>query len=206
MAEPLKAQGISQVNPDRLQEILTESNALLKGHFLLASGLHSDTYLQCALALQHPQFTEELGAGINAMLEGQGLEYNTVCGPALGGLVIGYEMARQRGVSSIFTERKGGVMMLRRGFTVSPGEKIVIAEDVVTTGGSVLEVIEILESQGATVVAVSAIVDRGGGKELPVPFHALVEVSPPVWDPEDCPLCEAGNPVVKPGGALRQKA
>jgi orotate phosphoribosyltransferase len=194
------------LTPERVLEILEESEALLTGHFLLASGLHSDTYLQCALAFRSPKFTEELAAGINGMLSDAGVEFDTVCGPALGGVVIGYEMARQRGVPSIFTERKGGVMMLRRGFGVSEGERIVVAEDVVTTGGSVEEVIEIFETRGARVVAVTAIVNRGGDRELSAPMYALAEIQPPVWEAADCPACASGIPLVKPGGSLRREA
>ncbi len=190
------------MNDDRVREILSESGALLMGHFLLASGKHSDTYLQCAKVLQYPPFAEEV---IKALAERVAeIKVDTVCGPALGGVVIGYELARQLKAKAIFTERKNGVMMLRRGFTIEPGEHIIVAEDVVTTGGSIKEVIEILTSLGADVVALTAIVDRGGGDNLGARFESLLKISPPTWEANHCPLCEAGEAVIKPGGALRK--
>jgi orotate phosphoribosyltransferase len=190
------------MNSERVREILGESGALLTGHFLLASGKHSDTYLQCAKVLQYPKFSEEVSKALAEKLSD--LEVDTVCGPALGGVVIGYELARQLDAKAIFTERKEGVMMLRRGFTIEPGERIVVSEDVVTTGGSVVEVIDVLTGLGAEVVAITAIVDRGGGDSLGKRFESLLKVQPPTWTPEECPLCQAGGVAVKPGGALRK--
>ncbi len=190
------------MNEDRVREILSESGALLSGHFLLASGKHSDTYLQCAKVLQYPNFAEEVSKALAERVSD--LKVDTVCGPALGGVVIGYELARQLKAKAIFTERKNGMMMLRRGFTIEPGERIIVAEDVVTTGGSIKEVIEILTSLGAEVVALTAIVDRGGGDSLGARFESLLQISPPTWEANRCPLCEAGEAVIKPGGALRK--
>ncbi len=190
------------MNEERIREILAESGALLTSHFLLASGKHSDTYLQCARVLQYPPFAEEVSRALAERVADVGVD--TVCGPALGGVVIGYELARQLSAKAIFTERKNGVMMLRRGFTIEPGEKVLVAEDVVTTGGSIREVIEILTGLGAEVVALTAIVDRGGGEHLGHRFESLLKVTPPTWEASRCPLCEAGDPVIKPGGALRK--
>jgi orotate phosphoribosyltransferase len=190
------------VDSARANELLLDSGALLKGHFLLASGLHSDTYLQCARVLQHPDRAEELARGIVEKIGG--IEVDAVMTPAIGGIVLGHEVARQLGVRAIFTERKGGIMMLRRGFTVEPEERVLVVEDVVTTGGSVKEVIDIVRSQRGVVAAAVFVVDRGGGKELGAPFHCLTEMDPPTWDPEKCPLCEAGTAAVKPGGAPRK--
>ena len=185
----------------RMREILSESGALLTGHFLLASGRHSDTYLQCAKVLQHPPLAEEVATALAGRIEVG--EIHSVCGPALGGVVIAFELARQLGAKAIFTERKNGLMMLRRGFAIEPGERIVIAEDVVTTGDSVTETIEILREQGAEVVAVTALVDRSGGVDFGRPFHHLLSMEPPTWESDRCPLCERGIGVVKPGGSLR---
>jgi len=190
------------VNEERVREILSESGALLTGHFLLASGKHSDTYLQCAKVLQYPHFAEEVSKALAKRVSDT--KVDTVCGPALGGVVIGYELARQLSAKAIFTERKNGVMMLRRGFTINPGERIVVAEDVVTTGGSIKEVVEILTDLGAEVVALTAIVDRGDGDRLGQRFESLLKVNPPTWEANQCPLCEAGEAVIKPGGALRK--
>jgi orotate phosphoribosyltransferase len=186
---------------DRVREILSASGALLTGHFLLASGRHSDTYLQCARVLQYPRLAEEVGRALAERVAGVGVD--TVCAPAPGGLVIGFELARQLGAKAIFTERMNGVMMLRRGFTISPGERVLVAGDVVTTGGSIREVIEILTGLGAEIVALTAIVDRGSGSRLGRRFETLLKVAPPTWEANRCPLCEAKDAVITPGGDLR---
>jgi orotate phosphoribosyltransferase len=174
-----------------------ETGAYLKGHFRLTSGLHSDEYLQCALVLQHPAIAEQMGRELAAMLPFCDL----VAAPALGGLIIGHEVARARGVRFVFTERDpAGKMILRRGFSVLPSERAVVVEDVVTTGGSTREVIEVLRSMGATVEAAGSIIDRSGGRaDLGVPRFALATLEVKSWDPQDCPLCRAGIPVEKPG-------
>ena len=171
---------------------------LLEGHFRLTSGLHSAGYLQCALVLQHPREAEACGAALAEQLRGLGAQ--VVLSPALGGIVIGQEVARALGVRAVFAERQDGRLVLRRGFTLEPGEKVLVVEDVVTTGGSTRDTIDVARAAGAVVVGAAAIIDRSGGQQrLDVPFHALAEVSLPTYDPESCPLCLAGQPVVKPG-------
>jgi orotate phosphoribosyltransferase len=174
-----------------------ETGAYLKGHFRLTSGLHSDEYLQCALVLQHPAIAEQMGRKLAALLP----QSDLIASPALGGLIIGHEVARAQGVRFIFTERDpAGQMILRRGFSVRPGETAVVVEDVITTGGSTREVIEVLSSIGASVIAAGSIVDRSGGRaDLGVPRFALATLEVQSWDPQDCPLCREGIPVAKPG-------
>jgi orotate phosphoribosyltransferase len=172
--------------------------ALLEGHFRLTSGLHSPGYLQCALVLQHPREAEALGAAIADRVRVLGVQ--TVLSPALGGIVIGQEVGRALGVRAIFAERQDGRLMLRRGFSLQPGEKVLVVEDVVTTGGSTRETIDVAREAGAVVVGAAAIIDRSGGQQkIDVPFHVLAEVSLPTYDPGSCPLCLAGQAVVKPG-------
>jgi orotate phosphoribosyltransferase len=172
--------------------------ALLEGHFRLTSGLHSPGYLQCALVLQHPAEAERLGELIADRVRALGAQ--VVLSPALGGIVIAQEVARALGVRAIFAERQEGSLTLRRGFTLARGEKVLVVEDVVTTGGSTRETIDVARAAGAMVVAAAAIIDRSGGNQrLDVPFHALATVALPTYQPESCPLCAAGSPVVKPG-------
>jgi orotate phosphoribosyltransferase len=174
------------------------AGALLEGHFRLTSGLHSPGYLQCALVLQHPREAEALGAAIADQVRDLGIQ--SVLSPALGGIVIGQEVGRALGVRAIFAERQDGRLTLRRGFTLDRGEKVLVVEDVVTTGGSTRETIDVARDAGAVVVAAAAIIDRSGGQQkIDVPFHVLAEVSLPTYDPATCPLCLAGQPVVKPG-------
>ncbi|MBD2767491.1 orotate phosphoribosyltransferase [Hymenobacter sp. BT664] len=184
-----------------LEQQLQQEDALLRGHFRLSSGLHSDTYVQCARFLRRPELTAPAAAALAAQIRAAGLQPDGVVGPAMGGLVIGYELARQLGVPGIFTERDAnGQMTLRRGFSVTPGEKIIIAEDVVTTGKSTLEVAQVLSDQGAQVLAVASLIDRTSGKGgLRFPHFALLSVQAATFAPESCPLCAAGVPVVKPG-------
>ena len=172
--------------------------ALLEGHFRLTSGLHSSGYLQCALVLQHPREAEACGAALADRVRSLGPE--VVLSPALGGVVIGHEVGRALGVRALFAERQDGRLTLRRGFSLEPGQKVVVVEDVVTTGGSTRETIEVARATGAVVVGAASIIDRSGGQpRIDVPFHALAVVSLPTYDPESCPLCRAGQPVVKPG-------
>jgi orotate phosphoribosyltransferase len=174
------------------------AGALLEGHFRLTSGLHSPGYLQCALVLQHPREAEALGAAIADRVRGLGVQ--TVLSPALGGIVIGQEAGRALGVRAIFAERQDGRLTLRRGFSLEAGERVLVVEDVVTTGGSTRETIDVAREAGAVVVGAAAIIDRSGGQQkIDVPFHVLAEVSLPTYDPESCPLCKEGLPVVKPG-------
>jgi orotate phosphoribosyltransferase len=179
-------------------ELFRRVGALLEGHFRLTSGLHSPGYLQCALVLQHPGEAERCGLLLADRVRDLGVE--AVLSPALGGIVIGHEVGRALGVRAIFAERQDGTLMLRRGFTLSPGTNVLVVEDVVTTGGSTRETIEVARAAGAIVVGAAAIIDRSGGNQaLDVPFHALATVSLPTYQPESCPLCAAGSPVVKPG-------
>lgn len=174
------------------------AGALLEGHFRLTSGLHSSGYLQCALVLQHPREAEALGAALGE--RARGLAAQAVLSPALGGIVIGQEVGRALGVRAMFAERQDGALTLRRGFTLGPGERVFVVEDVVTTGGSTKETMAVARAAGAVVVGAGAIIDRSGGDgRLDVPFHALATVSLPTYAPDACPLCLAGLPVVKPG-------
>jgi orotate phosphoribosyltransferase len=174
------------------------SGALLEGHFRLTSGAHSAGYMQCALVLQHPREAEALGAALADRL--RGARAQAVLSPAIGGIVIGQEVGRALGVRAMFSERQDGVMTLRRGFTIQPGERVVVIEDVVTTGGSTRDTIAAARAAGADVVGAGAIVDRSGGRQtVDVPFHALATIDLPTYQPDGCPLCLAGQPVVKPG-------
>ena len=184
-------------------DLFLETCAYLKGHFRLTSGLHSPEYLQCALVLQHPRHAETLGKALGeglAALTGS-RKIDTVVSPAMGGLIIGHEVARALGARHIFTERDAErKITLRRGFAVQPGESIVVIEDVITTGGSSAEVVELLRAAGANVLAAGSIIDRSGGRaELGVPRTALATLNVVSWEPAACPLCAEGLPVVKPG-------
>jgi orotate phosphoribosyltransferase len=177
------------------------AGALLEGHFRLTSGLHSPGYLQSALVLQHPREAEACGAALAERVRGLGAQ--VVLSPALGGIVIGQEVGRALGIRAIFAERQDSRLTLRRGFALGPGERVLVVEDVVTTGGSTRETIDLARAAGAVVVGAAAIIDRSGGQasgsRLDVPFHSLAEVSLPTYEPESCPLCQAGQPVIKPG-------
>jgi orotate phosphoribosyltransferase len=189
---------VSATTSETILDRFRRVGALLEGHFRLTSGLHSPGYLQCALVLQHPREAERCGAAIAERVRGLGAE--AVLSPALGGIVIGHEVARALGVRAIFAERQDGRLTLRRGFALAPGEKVLVVEDVVTTGGSTRETIDVARAAGAEVVGAASIIDRSGGnQQLGVPYHALATVSLPTYDPGSCPLCAAGSPVVKPG-------
>jgi len=189
------------ITPETLEQQLLQEDALLRGHFRLSSGLHSDTYVQCARFLRRPDLAAPAAAELARQLVAAGLQPDVVVGPAMGGVVIGYELARQLGVPGIFTERDdAGQMTLRRGFTIEPGQRVVIAEDVVTTGKSTNEVARVLTALGAKVLAVVSLIDRTGGEaSLSFPNFALLPVTAATYAPDDCPLCRAGIPVVKPG-------
>ncbi|MCP4902026.1 MAG: orotate phosphoribosyltransferase [bacterium] len=182
-------------------EDLTASSAHRTGHFCLSSGLHSGDYLQCALHLQEPQRAEKAGRMLAQAIRANSIEIDSVVSPAMGGLIIGHETARALDVTSLFTERKGGEMMLRRGFSLRDGERVLIVEDVVTTGKSTREVITILQSYGAKVVAVGSLVNRSGVANPfePIPYEALVVADFSTWKPEECPLCAKGMEIDKPG-------
>lgn len=175
------------------------TGAYLEGHFRLSSGLHSTGYLQSALVLQNPADAASLGLGIAAHTNT--FSPTVVLSPALGGLIIGYEVARALGVRAIFAERSGGPeLSLRRGFSLSPADRVLVIEDVFTTGKSTRETIEVARNAGAEVVGAAAIIDRSGGTiDFGVPSYALVRLDVPTYEPEKCPLCAQGVPVVKPG-------
>jgi orotate phosphoribosyltransferase len=179
-------------------QLFREAGALHDGHFRLSSGLHSSGYLQCALVLQHSGYAETLGQALGAALAD--LQPTVVLSPALGGLIIGHEVGRALGVRAIFAERQDKVLTLRRGFSLTADDRVVVIEDVVTTGGSTRETMVVARDAGATVVGAGAIIDRSGGApNLDVPFRALVALSLPTYDPDACPMCRDGLPVTKPG-------
>ena len=175
------------------------TGGVLKGHFLLTSGRHSDTYMQSAKLYVHPDEAEKIVAALAEKLAPY--KPDIVVSPAVGGIILGYELARQLGVTNIFAERENGNMTLRRGFELNKGARVVVAEDVVTTGGSVREVIDLCRSLGADVVACASVVDRSNGKvEFPVPYVPLLSMEVTSWEPDECPLCKAGAPApYKPG-------
>jgi orotate phosphoribosyltransferase len=180
-------------------ELYRRTGAYLEGHFRLSSGLHSPGYMQSALVLQYPADAAALGMGIAAHVKH--VKPTVVLSPALGGLIIGHEVARALGVRAIFAERAGGTTLsLRRGFTLSPKDRVLVVEDVFTTGKSTGETMDVARGAGADVVGAAAIVDRSGGTiDFGVPSHALVRLSVPTYDPDACPLCAQGIPVLKPG-------
>lgn len=184
-----------------LQGLLQRSGALLEGHFLLSSGLHSPRYLQCARVLMDPALATRLGRELAdalrpALREAPG----AVVAPALGGVLVAHEVARAFGCRGLFTERQGGAMTLRRGFSLAPGEPVVVVEDVITTGGSTRETMDAVQAHGGRVIAVGSLVDRSGGSvELGVPRRSLLALEVPAWPPEACPLCAAGSRPEKPG-------
>ena len=187
---------------EKILEQFRESDALLDGHFILSSGLHSPQYLQCALALQFPPDAEKFARAIAEKLAAE--EFDTVASPAIGGLIIGYETAKALNVRFIWTERQNGEMTLRRGFSVREGERILVVEDVITTGGSTRECIETLEKHGAKTIAAASIIDRSGGAaDVGVPRVALAALKVPSYKPEDCPMCHRGVEAVKPGSRTK---
>jgi orotate phosphoribosyltransferase len=181
-----------------------QTGAYLSGHFRLTSGLHSPEYLQCALVLQHPQHAERLGARLADELRtvAGSVKIAVVVSPAMGGLIIGHEVARALGARFLFTERDAasGKMVLRRGFALQPNEAAVVVEDVITTGGSTREVVDILKASGSRAIAAGSIIDRSGGTaQVGVPRVALATLDVVSYQPDDCPLCRQGLPVTKPG-------
>lgn len=187
---------------DEVLKIFEQYDALLKGHFLLSSGLHSSRYLQCALVLQYPAVAEKLCSALAGRILGDDRisGVDVVMAPALGGVIVAHEVARTIGVRALFTERHEGGMKLRRGFSLEPGERVLVVEDVVTTGGSTREVMEVVRAAGGVVVGAGSLIDRSGGAvDLGVPRHALAVLEVPVYQPDDCPLCREGSPAIKPG-------
>ncbi len=186
------------MNEESVIQKFKETGALLEGHFLLSSGLHSSVYLQCAIALQNTIDATEFGAAIAERFKSDRIA--TVASPAIGGIVIGYETARQLGTRFIWTERQAGQMFLRRGFTLNPGERILVVEDVITTGGSTRDTIEALQASGGQVVAAASIIDRSGGSaDVGVPRVALATLQVPTVASDECAACKRGEIAIKPG-------
>lgn len=184
----------------RVLDLIERDGALLEGHFVLTSGLHSSRYLQCALLLQNPEHAEIIGRMLAEDLNRAGIHCDLVISPALGGIIIGHEVARALGVRAIFAERSEGAMQLRRGFSLAPGERAVVVEDVVTTGGSTLEVIELVRQKGGRPQAAACIVDRSRpGVRFDLPYFYLLRMELPFYEPANCPLCLKGAPLSKPG-------
>ena len=196
-----------------IKKIYEENQALLKGHFKLSSGKHSEYYLQSARVLENPAVAEEIMKELAKQIKESGIKIDSVCSPAIGGLLAGYELARQLGVRFIFAERVNGKMTIRRGFEVKDGEKILICEDIITTGGSALEAAAKIEENGGEVVAFAAIANRGLCKregsdleaksqcKLPsdIPFFALGDFVFETYEPDECPMCKTGSEAIKPG-------
>ncbi len=188
----------TMITKERVLEILKEADVLQEGHFLLTSGRHSDKYLQCAKIFQYTKYSEELCAALAEKFKDKGVEL--VIGPAIGAIQMSYEVSRHLGVKNIFAERENGVMTLRRNFTIDPGQKVLVVEDVVTTGGSVREVIDIVQKHGGEVVGLGVVVDRTGGKiDFGVPLESVISMEVVSYEAEECPLCKQGLPLVKPG-------
>lgn len=186
------------MNPEQILAKFKESDALLDGHFILSSGLHSHSYLQCALALQYPTDASKFGRAIAERFVDSDIE--TVASPAIGGLVIGYAVAQALHVRFIWTERQEGVMTIRRGFSLRENERVLVVEDVITTGGSTRECIEALRKEGGKVVGAASIIDRSNGKaDVGVPRISLVSLDVTSYRPEDCPMCANGETAIKPG-------
>lgn len=177
-------------------EILKDVGALLEGHFLLSSGRHSDRYVQCAKLLQYPDKAEKVLKVVADKLND--VDFDIAVGPAMGGIIVAYELGRQLGKPAIFAERENGIMTLRRGFHIEEGQKVLITEDVVTTGKSSLEVAEVIKSFGGQVIGIACIADRDSS-DIEYPLYSAVKLHVESWDSEDCPLCKQGIPYVKPG-------
>ncbi|SHH62817.1 orotate phosphoribosyltransferase [Desulfosporosinus lacus] len=186
------------LTPDEYLDIFRKSEALLDGHFLLTSGKHSAQYMQCAQVLQYPDRAAILAEGLASQFRDMGVQ--TVIGPATGGILVAHEVAKALGVRSLFTERENGIMRLRRGFTISPGERVLVVEDVITTGGSVREVLTVVQEFGATAVGVGVLVDRTGGQvDFGLPQCSIIQLNIQAFEAQECPLCAKGTPAVKPG-------
>src|SRR5437867_5475163 len=183
---------------DDLLDLFRRSGALLEGHFRLTSGLHSSGYLQCALVLQHPAHAEALGRAIADRT--RSLRPTAVLSPAIGGVVIGHEVGRALGVRALFAERQDGELTLRRGFVIAENDRVLVVEDVLTTGGSTRETMQVARASGGQVVGAASIVNRSGGRaEFDMPFASLLDIDLPTYEPDKCPLCAKGLPVIKPG-------
>ena len=183
---------------DRVIEILKEAGAFLEGHFLLTSGKHSGVYLQCAQLFRDARYAEPICRSLAGQFDGFGID--VVIGPAMGAVQLAYEVGRQLGCQNFFTEREEGKLTLRRGFTIKPGMRVLVVEDVCTTGGTVREVMEVVELAGGQTVGVGVVVDRTGGNlDFGVPLKCAVSMEVLAYDATDCPICASGLPLVKPG-------
>ncbi len=188
---------------NEILEIFRQHAAVLEGHFILSSGLHSDRYIQCALVLQHPRLAQQLCSELAAKLKHVGAK--VVAAPALGGVIVSHEVARALGVRALFTERQDGAMTLRRGFSLEAGEPTLVVEDVITTGLSTRETMIAVEQAGGKVVGVGSLIDRSGGAvEFGLPKASLVDLTVQNYKPEECPLCKSGIPAVKPGSRTKK--
>lgn len=188
----------SRLTQEEVLRLFEEKDALLTGHFRLSSGLHSEKYLQCALVLQHPDAAGRIGAAMAGLFADE--KPDCVVGPAIGGIVVAQEVGRALGVRAMFSEREGDRMTLRRGFSIEKGERVLIVEDVITTGGSVQEAVDALVGLGANVVGVGVIIDRSGGRaSFSVPFKSLAKLEVDAFTEDECPLCRRGEPVYRPG-------
>lgn len=183
---------------EKILDILRETGVMLEGHFLLTSGRHSDRYMQCAKLFQYPDYSEMFCRELAGKFAGQKIDL--VAGPAIGGIIIAYETARQLKVKNVFAERENGVMTFRRGFEIPEGANVLVVEDVVTTGGSVREVMALIRAAGANVAGVGCIVDRSAGKvDFNCPFEAVLSMEVKSYEASECPICATGLPLVKPG-------
>ncbi len=186
------------MNDEEILAAFKECEALQQGHFQLTSGRHSDSYMQCARVLESPALTFDLATELVRRIP-EGVAADLVASPAVGGILIGFAVAKKLDVPFIFTERKEGSMILRRGFAVKPGTRVFVVEDVVTTGGSVQEVIDVVEAAGGEVVGILSLVDRGGKKKFDKPFYPLLALDIESWAPDNCKLCAEGVPLTSPG-------
>ena len=186
------------MNREEVVEIFEKTGVLQEGHFKLSSGLHSDKYLQCAQVLQYPVQAQKLADELADRFSD--IEIDVVVGPAMGGVTLSYAVGLAMGKKTIFTEREEGDMTLRRGFKLNSGDKVLVVDDVLTTGKSVNEVIEVLDQEGAELAGVATLVDRSGGEiEFSAPVKSLLAVDVTAYEPEECPMCEAGKKIDKPG-------
>ena len=186
----------TQIRTMTMIDLLIRTESLLKGHFELSSGLHSNQYFQCAKLLQYPEYAEKTGKQLAELFDANKID--AVLGPALGGIIIGYETAKALGKKSIFTERKDGIMTLRRGFHINKGEKVLIIEDVITTAKSTMESIKIIESFGGNIAGIGCIVDRSK-RQTALKIESLIQIDPEIYTPEECPMCKLGQSIEKPG-------
>jgi orotate phosphoribosyltransferase len=192
------------LSAEEVKEILQETGAVQEGHFLLSSGLHSPVYVQCALVFQHPRQAERLGAAMAALFAGQTID--VVVSPAVGGIVTGQEVARALGARAVFAERQDGVIGLRRGFRIRPGERVLVADDVMTRGGSVRETLGAVRESDGRAAGIAVVVDRSGGDlDWEVELRSLLRMQAVTYPPEDCPLCRENLPLVKPGSRKQER-